>query len=68
MTNEDVLHYTYPHKPDALVLNLMHRSNTHMSFTLLIYTVDFLTEEEAFLPSTGMGVNVQYMFLSCAIR
>ncbi len=68
MTNEDVLHYTYPHKPDALVLNQMHRSNTHMSFTLLIYTVVFLTEEEAFFTSTGMGVNVQYMFLSCAVR
>lgn len=38
-TNEDVSHYTYSHKSDALFLILMHRSNTrkwdlHCSFPL----------------------------------
>lgn len=38
-TNEDVSHYTYAHKSDALFLILMHRSNTrkwdvHSSFPL----------------------------------
>ncbi len=61
MTNEDVLHYTYPHKPDALVLNQMHRSNTHMSFTLLIYTVVF--------PHWGRGIFYLYRYgCECAIH